>query len=69
MTLSPKEEKAAMRNTILTQCLEIVALGTTVNGVDVGATTDVTIMWTKGKASPQVVEFLNTDCGAGGCPK
>ena len=32
MTLSPKEEKAAMRNTILTQCLEIVALGTTING-------------------------------------
>jgi len=32
MPLSPKEEKAAMRNTILTQCLEIVALGTTVNG-------------------------------------
>jgi hypothetical protein len=46
-----------------------VVLGTTVNGVDVGAKTDVTIMWTKGKSSPQVVEFLNTDCGADGCPK
>lgn len=32
MSLNPKEKKAAMRNTILTQCLEIVALGTTVNG-------------------------------------
>lgn len=32
MNLSPTEEKAAMRNIILTQCLEIVALGTTING-------------------------------------
>ncbi len=32
MTLSPKEEKTAMRNTILTQCLEIIALSTTING-------------------------------------
>lgn len=32
MTLSPKEEKAALRNIILTQCLETIALSTTVNG-------------------------------------
>lgn len=32
MTLSPQEEKAALRNTILTQCLETIALSTTVNG-------------------------------------
>ena len=51
MTLSPKEEKAAMRNTILTQCLEIVALGTTVNGTlllylnEVGATVVRTMLY------------------------
>ncbi|MFK5922576.1 MAG: MFS transporter [Verrucomicrobiota bacterium] len=32
MTLNPAEEKAAMRNILLTQCLEIIALGTTING-------------------------------------
>ncbi len=32
MTLTATEEKAAMRNILLTQCLEIVALGTTING-------------------------------------
>ena len=32
MTLSPKEEKAAMRNIIWSQCLAIVALGTVGNG-------------------------------------
>ncbi|MFK5922577.1 MAG: MFS transporter [Verrucomicrobiota bacterium] len=32
MTLSPAEEKSALRNIILTQCLAIVALGTIVNG-------------------------------------
>ncbi len=32
MTLSPTEEKKALRNIILTQCLAIVALGTVVNG-------------------------------------
>jgi hypothetical protein len=45
-----------------------VIYSTSVNGVVVGATTSASIMWTKGKQDPQVVEFTNEVCDTKGCP-